>query len=200
MPLRSIDAIFIQPKDKYYVIYQSGKLWQLPRLKIDVSSWQRKIPYQGSKSHLYLSRQQHITDKILKQKIHTLDLPESLHGCSVTQFENWWQMNALSWLRQQKEQETKPSPKHSQSETQTQSDDVKANLHTINDNAVDNTNASIAEKTPQTIKNQNPQQVQNNNNLNHTKEQKTNTQTEPQKQEDSEDIFENLLNELNDTL
>ena len=42
MPLRPIDAVFVHPKQRLYVVYYRGELWQLPRMKIDDKSWQMK--------------------------------------------------------------------------------------------------------------------------------------------------------------
>ena len=55
MPLRPIDAIFVHPKRRLYVVYYRGELWALPRMKIDDRSWQNRQPYTDDSSSLYLS-------------------------------------------------------------------------------------------------------------------------------------------------
>lgn len=80
MPLRPIDAIFVHPKRRLYVVYYRGELWQLPRMKIDDRSWQNRQPYTDDSRSLYLSIHQAINDPILAQKLRTLNLPVAVRG------------------------------------------------------------------------------------------------------------------------
>ena len=99
MPMRPIDAIFVHPEKRLYVVYFRGELWQLPRMKIDHAAWQRRQPYNGDVKSLYLSRHQAITDPILAQKLRTLNLPEAVRGSTLPRFEDWWEVHGFEWLR-----------------------------------------------------------------------------------------------------
>lgn len=99
MPLRPIDAIFVHPKQRLYVVYYRGELWQLPRMKIDDRSWQNKRPYTGDSSVLYLSSHQTISDPVLAQKLRTLNLPIAVSGITLPRFEAWWETHGFKWLK-----------------------------------------------------------------------------------------------------
>lgn len=99
MPLRPIDAIFVHPQQRFYVVYYRGELWQLPRMKIDMTSWQNRKPYQGEKRALYLTQSQQIADLTLAAQLRTLQLPDSIHGCHLPKFENWWETHGYTWLK-----------------------------------------------------------------------------------------------------
>ncbi|WP_201554461.1 hypothetical protein [Psychrobacter sp. 72-O-c] len=101
MPLRPIDAIFFHPERRLYVVYYRGELWQLPRMKIDDTSWQRRRPYNGAMNALYLSSHQAINDPVLAQKLRTLNLPHALRGCTLLRFEAWWETHGFEWLKDQ---------------------------------------------------------------------------------------------------
>ncbi len=99
MPLRPIDAIFVHPERRLYVIYFRGKLWQLPRMKIDAAAWQRRQPYDGDTSALYLRRNQSIADPELALQLRTLHLPTAVQGSTLPRFEAWWEANGFKWLK-----------------------------------------------------------------------------------------------------
>ncbi|MGP5406821.1 hypothetical protein ACTXLW_04330 [Psychrobacter celer] len=99
MPLRPIDAIFVHPKKRLYVVYYRGELWQLPRMRINDNAWQNRKPYTDDSSGLYLSIHQAISDPILAQKLRTLNLPAAVHGSSLSRFEAWWQAHGFKWLK-----------------------------------------------------------------------------------------------------
>lgn len=99
MPLRPIDAIFVHPKRKVYVVYCRGALWQLPRMSINNEAWQRRQPYTDSPSELYLSRCQIIHDTVLAKKLCTLNLPTSLHSSTLLQFESWWDTQGFDFIK-----------------------------------------------------------------------------------------------------
>ncbi len=99
MLLRPIDAIFVHPKQRVYVVYYRGELWQLPRMKIDNRSWQNKRLYTDDGSGLYLSTHQTINDPVLSQKLRTLNLPIAVHGSTLPRFEAWWENHGFKWLR-----------------------------------------------------------------------------------------------------
>lgn len=99
MPLRPIDAIFVHPQRRCYVIYHGGELWQLTRMKLDEASWWRRQPYRGDVEALYLSQRQYIDDIDLATKLRTLDLPKNLHGISFPKFEDWWLTHGFEWLK-----------------------------------------------------------------------------------------------------
>ena len=99
MPLRPIDAIFVNPKQRLYVVYYRGELWQLPRMKIDDRSWQNRRPYTDDSSSLYLSIHQAISDPVLAQKLRTLDLPAAVRGSTLSRFEAWWEAHGFKWLK-----------------------------------------------------------------------------------------------------
>lgn len=99
MPLRPIDAIFVHPKRRLYVVYYRGELWKLPRMKIDDQSWQNRQPYTDDSRGLYLSIHQAISDPILAQKLRTLNLPAAVHGSTLPRFEAWWEAYGFEWLK-----------------------------------------------------------------------------------------------------
>ena len=99
MTMRPIDAIFVHPKRRLYVIYYRGELWQLPRMKIDNRSWHNKQPYTEDSSGLYLSIHQAISDPILAQKLRTLNLPAAVRGSTLPRFEAWWETHGFKWLK-----------------------------------------------------------------------------------------------------
>jgi len=99
MPLRPIDAIFVHPKQRLYVVYYRGELWCLPRMKIDDRSWQNRRPYVDDSRSLYLSIHQAISDPILAQKLRTLDLPAAVRGSTLSRFELWWETHGFKWLK-----------------------------------------------------------------------------------------------------
>lgn len=99
MPLRPIDAIFVHPERRLYVVYYRGELWELPRMKIDANSWQRRQPYDGPANALYLSSHQAISDPEVAQKLRTLNLPLAIRGCTLPRFEAWWKVHGFEWLK-----------------------------------------------------------------------------------------------------
>ena len=99
MPLRPIDAIFVHPERRLYVVYYRGALWQLPRMKIDGQSWQNRQPYTDDSSGLYLSIHQAISDPVLAQKLRTLNLPMAVRGSTLARFEAWWETHGFDWLK-----------------------------------------------------------------------------------------------------
>ncbi|MBS9779788.1 MAG: hypothetical protein KGV51_04095 [Moraxellaceae bacterium] len=101
MQLRPVNAIFYHPKYKFIVIYQQGTLWQLPRMKVDIDSWRRKLSYNGDNSDLYFYPHQQIEDEELAEIIPTYEFPASLNNCSLQTFENWWLANSHHWIKAQ---------------------------------------------------------------------------------------------------
>ncbi|WP_131668904.1 hypothetical protein [Psychrobacter pygoscelis] len=99
MPLRPVDAIFVHPERRCYVIYHGGELWQLTRMKLDVASWWRRQAYRGDPNALFLSHNQYIEDTELARKLRTLDLPKNLHGTSFPKFKDWWLTHGFDWLK-----------------------------------------------------------------------------------------------------
>lgn len=99
MPLRPIDALFVNPKRRLYVVYYRGVLWQLPRMKIDEAAWQRRKRYDGDADELYLSQKQVILDPVLASKLRTLNLPKSVRGSTLARFESWWQTQGYYWIK-----------------------------------------------------------------------------------------------------
>ncbi|AMN49667.1 hypothetical protein [Psychrobacter sp. P2G3] len=142
MPMRPIDAIFVHPEKRLYVVYFRGELWQLPRMKIDHAAWQRRQPYNGDVKSLYLSRHQAITDPILAQKLRTLNLPEAVRGSTLHRFEDWWEVHGFEWLRALLHDGKSPLAAH-QSNTE---EPISAVQSLSNDNEATNT-VNNAEKT-----------------------------------------------------
>ncbi len=101
MPLRPIDAIFVHPERRIYVVYYRGELWQLPRMKIDDTAWQHRQPYDGEENAFYLSSHQAISDPVLAQKLRTLNLPPAIYGSNLPRFEAWWKAHGFNWLKDQ---------------------------------------------------------------------------------------------------
>lgn len=160
MPLRPINAIFIEQKQQFIVVYQQGKLWQLPRMKLDMSAWRYRKPFLGNKSALVLARDQHISDAALANKLPTHELPDSLHGVGLARFETWWRQNGFDWLNNL-------------------SDKIHSNS---------NQNPSPTQTTKVDI--QTPSQMQN----------MTKTQTTKQASGQTDNIFDDMLADLQDNL
>ncbi|GAA0315073.1 hypothetical protein [Psychrobacter aestuarii] len=100
MPYRPIDAVFVHPEQRCYIIYDRGALWQLPRMKIDSSAWLRRKPYKGNTKSLYLSRSQRIHDPQLVRRLRTLNLPTAVRGITLSRFELWWETHGFEWSKQ----------------------------------------------------------------------------------------------------
>jgi len=99
MPLRPVNAIFVHQLTRSYVIYHCGELWKLPRMKLDLASWQRRKPYRGPLMALTLCSSQFIADTGLSDKLNTYDFPKVLHGINVAKFESWWRLHGFDWQR-----------------------------------------------------------------------------------------------------
>lgn len=97
--LRPIDVIFKHPVKKFTVIYQNGKLWQLPRLDFDGQSLAYKTPYKGSREQIFVAQNQILPndDLVLCSQLATLDLPATVVGRNVDQFEQWWRQNSFEY-------------------------------------------------------------------------------------------------------
>lgn len=95
--LRPIDVIFKHPVKKFTVIYQNGKLWQLPRLDFDGNSLRHKRPYTGSREQIFVAQDQRLPadDLLLRSQLATLDLPATVAGKNADEFERWWQQNSF---------------------------------------------------------------------------------------------------------
>ena len=158
MPLRPIDAIFVHPERRLYVVYYRGELWQLPRMKIDDTSWQRRRPYDGAMNALYLSSHQAINDPVLAQKLRTLNLPRALRGCALLRFEAWWETHGFKWLEDHlttgqsplaahaktagKQSTSSPSHKPDQPNSATNTN-TNTNTNTANHTSSDQTTAQV---------------------------------------------------------
>lgn len=94
--LRPIDVIFKHPVKKFTVIYQNGKLWQLPRLEFDGNSLRHKRPYTGSREQIFVAQDQRLPadDVLLRSQLATLNLPDTVAGKNADEFERWWQQNS----------------------------------------------------------------------------------------------------------
>lgn len=167
MPLRPVNAIFIEQKQQFIVVYQQGKLWQLPRMKLDMSAWRYRKPFTGNKSALILARNQHIADTTLAQKLPTHQLPNGLHGINLPRFENWWRQNGFDWLNNRQNDNTN-----------TQNKDIQ------NDNTNINTKANISPTAD--ISNHKNTQPRN----------QPNVQSNPQSDNQSDNIFDSMLADL----
>ncbi len=93
--LRPIDVIFKHPVKKFTVIYQNGKLWQLPRLDFTGQSLIVKQPYKDSREHIFVASDQTLdpNDVPLMAELLTITLPEAIIGKNVNEFEAWWRGN-----------------------------------------------------------------------------------------------------------
>lgn len=93
---RFIDVIFVEPKNRQYVILHNGKFWQLPRMNLTVSAWELKEPYTGALSDIFVTQSQVINGELGKL-LSTYELPEQLGGLSATHFLAWWSNNDHRW-------------------------------------------------------------------------------------------------------
>lgn len=90
---RFVDVIFVNPKGKYCVIWQQGKFWQLPSMRLTANAWVFKLVYKGSLDDIYVAKNQVITCERLAAILQTYQLPDNLSGVSATQFLAWWSAN-----------------------------------------------------------------------------------------------------------
>lgn len=97
--LRPIDVIFKHPGKKFTVIYQNGKLWQLPRLDFDGVSLAYKRAYIGSREQIFVAQNQELPadDLLLCSQLATIPLPAIVIGRNVDEFEQWWQQNSFNY-------------------------------------------------------------------------------------------------------
>lgn len=139
MTLRPIDAIFVHPKRRLYVVYYRGELWELPRMKIDDRSWQNRKPFTDDSSGLYLSIHQAISDPVLAQKLRTLNLPDAVRGSTLPRFEAWWEAHGFKWLKDKLSLGASPLAAHQ-----------TVDSNTLPTKAIDNTRLSPSEYQPTT--------------------------------------------------
>lgn len=177
MPLRPIDAIFVHPERRLYVVYYRGELWQLPRMKIDDASWQRRRPYIGDAGALYLSSHQTIQDPILAQKLRTLHLPTAVRGSTLSRFEAWWEMHGFKWITAILN--TGQSPLAGQ----------QANFHSSTNSGAHIASSSVLSPTKAVVKNN----INTQNNTTKPKKMTSSTNTNLES-----DIFATMLAELTD--
>lgn len=97
---RFIDVVFVHPKDRYYVVLHQGQFWQLPRMNLTASSWTFKIAYTGSLDDIFLAKNQALACQHLIKILNTYELPEQLIGMSASRFLDWWNMNDYRILSQ----------------------------------------------------------------------------------------------------
>lgn len=95
---RFIDVVFVQPKNRYYVVLHEGKFWQLPRMNLTSSSWVFKLLYKGSLNEIFVAKDQAVACERLSRTLKTYELPKELHGLSANRFLDWWNMNDYKWL------------------------------------------------------------------------------------------------------
>src|SRR5690606_42092803 len=112
MPMRPIDAIFVHPKRRLYVVYYRGELWELPRMKIDDRSWQNRQPYTDGSSGLYLSIHQAISDPILTRNLRTLNLPPAERGSTFPPLHACLEAHGFEWLKDTLTTGESPMPSH----------------------------------------------------------------------------------------
>lgn len=213
MPLRPINAIFIEQKQQFFVVYQQGKLWQLPRMKLDMSAWRYRKPFTGNASALVLARDQHINDKALAQKLPTHDLPSTLHGISLPRFETWWRQNGFDWLNNSAQANTTQSKTQPAGQATGQTTKQTANTASTqpkkpsapNDRPIQSptaTSHALGNQTPRTQSLPAPQPTpQINANLNNTQPNKIHpNNTQPDNASNtskaSDDIFDSMLADL----
>lgn len=98
---RFVDVIFVQPKQRYYVVLHQGQFWQLPRLNLNQNSWLLKKPYDGSLADIYVAKDQAVACKQLSDILQTFELPKQLHGSDAMRFLDWWNQYDYQWLSTQ---------------------------------------------------------------------------------------------------
>ncbi len=98
---RFIDVIFVEPKNRCYVVLHQGQFWQLPRLNLTANAWLLKKPFEGNLSEIYVSKDQGLACEKLAHTLTTYELPLELHGLDGYRFLDWWSMNDYKWLSTQ---------------------------------------------------------------------------------------------------
>ncbi|MFW2178040.1 MULTISPECIES: hypothetical protein [unclassified Moraxella] len=153
--LRPIDVIFKHPVQKFTVIYQNGKLWQLPRLDFTGKSLLVKKPYKGSREHIFVANDQTLdtTDTQLIAELITVDLPSSITGRNVDEFEHWWRHN---WFHFKEELAVKK-----QQQQQAKALLEQAHIARVSPNELNNPTVSNL-VTPPTTNHMSPSQSPNN--------------------------------------
>lgn len=159
MPLRPIDAIFFHPKHKFYVVYLRGELWQLPRMKLDSRSWQRKRPYEGDPSELYLLREQKVQDTQLAAQLRTLNLPDNVQGCSLPKFEEWWANHGYDWLKSQIDTGQSPLTAVEATSKKDGSDEKNSDMNLNEEITIKQKEKTMDDKNPETVKKSNDNSI-----------------------------------------
>lgn len=99
---RFVDAVFIEPKNRFYVILHKGKFWRLPRMQLTNNAWLLKKPYVGSHDDIFMVKDQRIHDSVLAKTLHTHQFPPQLANISATRFLQWWSSKDYLWVNQEK--------------------------------------------------------------------------------------------------
>lgn len=94
---RFIDIVFVEPKNRQYVVLHQGKFWQLPRMNLTANAWDSKVPYTGTLDRIFVAQSQAV-GKALSHILKTYELPEQLGGLPATHFLAWWENNDYRWL------------------------------------------------------------------------------------------------------
>lgn len=150
--LPTIDVIFFHPVKKFSVLYRGGKLWQLPRLDFNAQSLAYAKPYTGNPEELFIAANQQPSDIALNTELLTLDLPATLVGRNVPQFEHWWQANRYHYrdmIRQKADAQAraKSVPHHGVSPQPQPQPHVKPNSDHLTSQNLHQTTASDAQVT-----------------------------------------------------
>lgn len=215
---RFVDVIFIEPKQKRYVVLHQGNFWQLPRLNLAISSWTLKEPYQGALSDIFVAKNQAVACTELAQTLQTHELPTQLHGQDASRFLDWWQMNDYKWLSTKDvltldakpkpqtlslPQAQAPSPKQNPPTSDgiatpatpdNKTNDRADNAGTATDRTAPNLQSSVpVVPSPATQETTQANQPRPSPNL---------TQTQPKKANEPSgfDVFDSLLHELNEEI
>lgn len=86
---KSIDVLFICPKNRCLVVWHQAKWWQVARMDLTETSWQRRKAYTGSLEDIFVAKRQ-VNDV---KGLNLVVLPEELWGVTAAKFLGWWQLN-----------------------------------------------------------------------------------------------------------
>ena len=214
LPLRPINAIFVHPKDRYYVVLMQGdnperyELHRVSRMKLDGTSWQRRTPYAGNIDDLKLVKDQRIAESQLQRTITTENLPATLHGRTVSFFLNWWQNNGYEWHQNNHSQTDKPNAQSGNlSQIQSQTEQHPNQQLNPNQNSATQSRNQTASKSVNTLDNANtepkphskPKSSDNTliKGVTNTKSEKNNKPAD-NNQPVGDDFFDNMLADLDE--
>lgn len=100
---KSIDVIFVHPKHRSYVVWHKGQFYQLTRMALTRTAWERRVDYTGSLEEIFLAKESCLSDDGVNDGVlqaiglNIVKLPSELHSITASKFLAWWTVNRYSF-------------------------------------------------------------------------------------------------------